>query len=317
MPPRKRIIRAASFHDPRLIPEMMYASSYLNREVLPGMQDFDVMNYALEQGDNIIISGPTGPGKTSMAMAFAARRRLPFYSVPSSDSFEPSQVFGKWNPLPDGRFGWVDGPGTRVARDGGVMLINEINMLPPRMAAGLFALLDKRREITLLDHDSEVVRAHRPNCWCDLPEDECKARWLLIVADYNPGYEGTRRMNEALLNRFPIKLTFDYDSGIELALTKAPELLAIAEKIRRDVTTYSAPVTTNMLMEHVRHHREAGLPFANMCFVNAFPDDERPAILAILDAAEKNLRKDVGSADEEDDYGVVGIDWADEDEDDE
>lgn len=159
---------------------------------------------------------------------------------------------------------------TEIVRYGGVLLLDEVNMLHPRIGAVLHSLLDKRRVISLLENQGEIVKAHA----------KC-----VIVATYNPGYEGTRPLNPAFKNRFAVKMEFDYDPKVEKALVYHPVLLDVAKKLRAsfnegEITT---PVSTNMLMEFEDFADMAGVNFAMTNFLNAFPVEERTAVKQFLD----------------------------------
>lgn len=260
-------IEIASIPDPVL---------YVNRTIA-GKQDFEIFDFAFENALNILMEGPTGPGKTTASVAYSAQRRRRMATIPSNVGVEPTQLFGKY--IPDGHGGWVwiDGPITTVVRYGGTLLINEVAFMPERVSTAVFGLFDGRREITLLDHEGEIVRAHRPNCWCDLPVNECRDKWLLVFADMNPHYSGTRELNAAFRNRFNIQLVWDYDRDVEEQLIKSAPLLDFMWKLRSDVATevYSTPVSTNMGMEFERITRGLGYDFAVLNFVNHFATEER------------------------------------------
>lgn len=259
------------------VPDISFYDRYIQRNISPGISDFDVFDYGRTKKRNILIEGPTGPGKTSAVMAYAAREGLPFYAVPSNIGIEPSQLFGKFIPDSGGGFKWVDGPVTDIVRNGGVLLINEVNFMPDRVATVLFGLLDARRQITLLDHEAETIDASGVD--------------LLIVADMNPDYEGTRPLNKAFRNRFGIKLWWDYDDKVEAKLIPCKALRAMAKQLRAEQQngTYDTPTSTNMLMEFSDIYTDLGWDFAKSNFVNAYAGDERQPVAVVLDTHRKNI----------------------------
>jgi hypothetical protein len=277
-----------------LVPE---APHYINRKV-GGVSDFGVFDYAFNTGQNVLLEGPTGPGKTTAVIAWAALREKPFYAIPSNVGVEPSQLYGKFAPDGKGGFVWVDGPVTYIGRYGGALLVNEVNFMPDRVATATYSLLDSRRELTLLDHHGEVIRLHRPphpdtgaKCWCSLPEDECKRRWVLIVADMNPDYEGTRPLNKAFRNRFEIQLVWDYDDIVESKLISSEPLREFMQSLRSAAAAevYSTPVSTNMGMEFERIALSLGYDFAVHNFVNHFGIEERESIVKLFEGARDNI----------------------------
>jgi MoxR-like ATPase len=67
-------------------------------------------------------------------------------TISGNASMEPSQMTGKF--APDGEwFGyvWIDGPVTDVVRNGGVLLLDEVNFINPKIYTNLYSLTDGRR----------------------------------------------------------------------------------------------------------------------------------------------------------------------------
>lgn len=262
------------------VPDKKHYKEYVGREISKGITEFDTFDFALKTKQNVLIEGPTGPGKTSAVMAFAAKESKPFYAISSNVGIEPSQLFGKFVPTEDGKFQWIDGPVTHLVRDGGVLLINEVNFIPERVATVLFQLLDKRREITLLDNQAEVVKAH----------DD-----LLIVADMNPDYEGTRPLNKAFRNRFAIQLWWGYDEKVESKLVHSKTLRDLATRVRDETAkgTYVTPTATNMLMDFEKIALGMGYEFAVQNFLAHYSSDERDALAMIFKASEMGIKRDL------------------------
>jgi hypothetical protein len=262
-----------------LVPDASYASGYVSRKFAGGRTEFELYEFALQNHFNVLLEGPTGVAKTTSVLAYAAKRKLPFYSVSSSAGTEPSQLFGKYIPDGAGGFIWQDGPVTHLFRHGGVLLLNEVNFIPTRVASVLFSALDRRREIQLIDHKGEVIVAHND---------------LLIVADMNPDYYGTQALNAAFRNRFKIQLAWDYDPKIESRLFKSKELAKIAAKLRvsHRQGELDTPISTNMLIEFEEITLGLGLDFARENFANHFKVDEREAIVQTFNTFEQNLITD-------------------------
>lgn len=259
------------------IPDPKYAKNYVHRKV-NGVQDFDLLDYAMSKGHNILLMGDTGAGKTMLPMAYAAQKGLAYYSVPCDVSIDPSALFGKMMPGTEiGKFVWVDGPVTEMVRNGGVLNISEVNFMPARIASSLYPLLDHRRSIQLLGHQGESIRAH--------PD-------LLIVADMNPKYRGTQELNLAFANRFPIKVVWGYDPAVEEKLVPSKALLDMVRKIRNEAGIQT-PIGTNAMLEFVELFGSLGFKFAMSNFTNGFRDTERGAVDKILDASSVNISNEL------------------------
>lgn len=295
------------------VPPADFLDSYISRTI-EGKSEFEIFDFAHLNRLNVLIEGPTGPGKTSAAMAWAVKNSKRFYAIPSNVGIEPSQMFGKFIPDQEtGGFRWVDGPVTDIVRNGGCLLINEVNFMPERVATVLFPLLDKRRQIMLVDNEGEVITAH--------PD-------LLVMADMNPDYEGTRPLNKAFRNRFAVQLVWDYDPAVERQLVKSTALLKMAKSIR-DEGSFDTPVSTNMLMEYERIFYGLGLEFAMANFIAHFPSDDREAIKVVVNTVSHNVKNELEAfavkywPDEDKEWtpgdvdpvlGVYDLEWAFEEE---
>jgi len=320
------------------VPDKSILDGYISRTVVHSAKkkdnksEFDVFDAALANMWNVLIEGPTGPGKTTAVQAWCAARGIRFASVSSNASAEPSQLFGKYivNESNTGsQFVWQHGLVSDIFLNGGALLINEMNFLPERISTVLFGPTDSRRALTLMDHKGEVLKAHRPTvlkrrgdqmipitCWCDSPEsDDCKSKWVIIIGDMNPDYEGTRPLNKAFRNRFAVQLQFDYDSAVEKLLIKSASLRIMANDIRSD-DQYETPVATNMLIEFESQCEVLGIEFAKSNFINHFSPEERDVVKVVIEAYADNIESELSDeieADDEDDSNADAVPSVDDD----
>ena len=284
------------------VPDPMYATEYVHRMVY-GRRDFDILDTALNQALNLLLFGPTGDGKTSLLLAYAAATNRRMYTVPCNVGVEPSQVIGKM--VPDSATKWWkfhSGPVTDLIENGGLLYINEVNFLPERVAPVFYGVLDKRRELVLLDDGGRVVRAHRPpvygpsrriirHCWCPDGPKCPPERWLIVAADMNPDYEGTRPLNRAFRNRFPIQLDWGYDKEVEKSLVRSEVLLNMVWAAR-DSDEFRTPLATNMMQEFERLITLMGLEFAVANFISHFDVEEQVSMRSVFDAKKTALEDD-------------------------
>jgi len=255
-----------------------FADSYIHRAVF-GVDDFTVLDEARAKGDSVGLYGPTGSAKTTVAKAYAAARGLPYVQVSGTATMEESRMFGRWIDLGQ----WQDGVVSEVVRYGGLLILDEINMLPPNISASLFPLL-RERVLTLHDKDGETITAH-PS--------------LIVIATWNPNYSGTRELNAALANRFGVQVEWGYDDRVEKALGICNSLRAAAGRLRASEVKgeVSAPCPTNALVDFQHYAGRLGLDFAVGNFVARYHDDvERKAVQAVFDTFRSSIENELGLA---------------------
>lgn len=188
---------------------------------------------------------------------------------------------GKFVSDGSGAFMWIDGPVTDVVRNGGVLLLDEVNFISPKIYTNLYSLTDGRRSITLLDHHGETIEAH--------PD-------LTIFATMNPDYVGTTPLNYAFRNRFDIQIPWDYDDAVEDKLIKCKALRTLMKQLRAEAAKgqYETPISTNMGMEFLKFVDALGYEFATENFIAHFSFDEQASVRMVFQTHEHNIKSDLG-----------------------
>ena len=264
------------------VPSKHLAERYVHRKVY-GVEDFKTFDIARAEGINVLIYGPTGPGKTTAVEAWAAENDLRMATVSGNASMESRQLFGGFIPDGNGGYGWIDGPVTDVVRNGGVLLLDEMNFISPKIYTTLYPLTDGRRTITLLDHMGETIEAH--------PD-------LTIFATMNPDYIGTTPLNFAMRNRFDIQLAWDYDDAVEEKLVESKALRTVVKQLRAEAAKgqYDTPISTNMLIEFSDFVGKLGYEFAVENFIAHFGAEEQASVRLVFQTHQYNIQSDFGIA---------------------
>lgn len=193
----------------------------------------DVINFIdCSFGDGLMITGPTGSGKTSLIEQVLARMNYPAQSFTCGGSTEFMDLVGQWV-LTNGNTQWVDGCLTKAMREGHVLILNEMDLVDPAELANLNAILEGS-PLVISQLGGEIVHPH-PN-------------FRLVGTTNSNGsgsdgmYVGVQKQNLALLDRFVV-IKVDYaDEDIELDILEkvAPsipktirkKMIALANKVR-------------------------------------------------------------------------------------
>ena len=276
------------------LPSVAEFSHYIQRKFAGDVDELSMYQFALKNKMNVLLYGDAGTGKTSSSMWIASLLGLEYFAIPSNSALDFTQIVGGWLPNANGSLSWIDGAVTRLVRNGGVLLIGEVNTLAKNVQQFLMPLLDYRRSITIMENGNEVIKAHDN---------------LLIIADMNPNYRGTQLLNEAWKDRFEIKLNFGYDRAIEKKILKSESLLDLAYGMRSrsrgadsnysgdSNTIFDTPVSTRILKTFEKLATELSFDFACDVFANNFDENERPAVKLLLESNAYNLKQDLGLAD--------------------
>jgi nitric oxide reductase NorQ protein len=142
------------------------------------------------------VIGPSGTGKTHVVYFIAEITGLPIWEVNCGLQTSTYDLFGRYIGL--GKENWIDGQIISWCRDGGILYLDEANMMKQDIAARLNPILDTRGHIVLTEKDNEVVKRHD---------------FGYVIISMNPfssEFVGTKPLNVAFRRRMSVWLTFDY-----------------------------------------------------------------------------------------------------------
>lgn len=162
--------------------------------------------------DRVILHGPPGTGKTYGALTMGIGDR-PSVRLVCTPDMTTSQVDGMFMPNERGTFSWHDGAGTEAWRDGGRLVIDEVDKASSDVSSMLLAYTDSIASAT-----------HR------LPTKEriAPADGFSVIMTSN--IESKKELPIALQDRFPVAIYIN--APHPAALMKLPEdLRAVAAKI--------------------------------------------------------------------------------------
>ena len=142
--------------------------------------------------------GPSGTGKTHIVYLVAELAGLPLWEINCGLQTSVFDMFGRYIGL--GKENWIDGLITSWCRHGGILYLDEANMMKQDIATRLNPILDQRGHMVLTEKDNEIIQRHKD---------------AFLIISMNPvstEFAGTKPINAAMRRRLSVWLNFDYMS---------------------------------------------------------------------------------------------------------
>jgi hypothetical protein len=256
--------------------------AYFERE-FDGLTETDIQDRAIANGENILMTGDAGTGKTQSAINLARRLGVPFVQLVLHQTLDNSIVEGRLLPDENGGWSWHYSKFATAFGQPSVILLNELSRSSLRNTTLFLPILEEG--LLHIETLNEVIKRH-PQC--------------IIIADQNIGvaYTGAQAQDSALLDRFDVKLEFGDDPAIERQIIPSPALLELAEALRflqqSEPAKHKTRVGTRMLKRFVSHSRNYNFAFAVRNFLNNFPAKEREAVAYQVEARYINIAQELG-----------------------
>jgi nitric oxide reductase NorQ protein/cobaltochelatase CobS len=288
--------------DPRLDhlrPSRAKLKTYINRTMANGQTDTEFLltftndDYrAKNQGRpaNVMLKGGTQGGKTFVVEVLAWEwakklglpQPMPIFTLSGSAGITDFDLFGQTTSYTDPLTGqeslvWLPGIVDMAAQVGGILYLDEVNLMKENVTSSLHPLCDHRHYF--LNRNKPVFKAGQ-----FLPETVVASEDLWIIGTYNEGYKGTSDMNEAFINRFR-HIIWEYDDAVENKLVTSPaiRLLGTALRTAREANQIRTPIGTSAL-QRVQEDVEAfGISLGMTVFTGMFKAQERPVVESIIE----------------------------------
>jgi len=197
---------------------------------------------ALSYFKQCALIGPSGTGKTHVVYLVAELTQLPLWEINCSLQTSVFDLFGRYIGL--GKENWIDGLITSWLRHGGILYLDEANMMKQDIATRLNPILDARGHMVLSEKDNELIPRHKD---------------ALLIVSMNPfssEFVGTKPLNAALRRRMSVWINFDYmsvgekidESEIRLVEKQtgvdtqtAQKIIKVGAKLREEYKTGDLP----------------------------------------------------------------------------
>jgi nitric oxide reductase NorQ protein len=166
--------------------------------------------------------GPSGTGKTHIVYLVAELCGLPVWEVNCGLQTSSYDLIGRFIGL--GKENWIDGLLTKWLRLGGIMYLDEANMMKQDVATRLNPVLDTRGHLVLNEKDNEVIERHPYG-------------YLIISMNpFSAEFAGTKPLNAAMRRRMAVWINFDYTSVGEKVSSEEVKMLMKRAKLDEDTS---------------------------------------------------------------------------------
>jgi len=187
--------------------------------------------------------GPSGTGKTHVVYTVAEICGLPIWEVNCGLQTSSYDLFGRYIGL--GKENWIDGQIVTWCKIGGILYLDEANMMKQDIASRLNPILDTRGHIVLTEKDNEIVNRH-------------PAGYLIISMNpFSAEFVGTKPLNAALRRRMSVWINFDY---LSVGDTISPDEIQLVMK-RSGVDEETAKKIVKVGAELRRQYKNGDLPY--------------------------------------------------------
>ena len=211
---------------PRDVPEFYDAGD----EYIPRMMR------ALYYFKQCALIGPSGTGKTHAIYLLSQMSGLPLWEINCGLQTSSYDLFGRYVGL--GKENWVEGQIVSWCRLGGILYLDEANMMRQDVATRLNPVLDTRGHIVLTEKDSEIVPRH-------------PAAYLIISMNpFSPEFAGTRPLNVAFRRRMSVWIDFDYLSIGNKVSEQEVEIVVRRGKVPRQTAVAMVRVAAELRRQY-------------------------------------------------------------------
>jgi AAA ATPase containing von Willebrand factor type A (vWA) domain len=207
-------------------------------------QSRDLIVWFIESKESLYVFGPCGSGKTSCLKQLAARLNYPVFEITAHSRLEFPEMVGHLT-LKNGTMEFEYGPLALAMKYGGLLMVNEMDLLEPSTATGLNGILEGQ-PLCIPENGGELIQPH--------PMFRFAA-----TANTNGGsddtglYQGTLRQNIALMDRFWLsEMSYPKPEVEQLLLQKYSS--ALPQKIRETMVEYANEIRRLFMGESMASH---------------------------------------------------------------
>jgi MoxR-like ATPase len=187
--------------------------------------------------------GPSGTGKTHIVYLIAEIAGLPLWEINCGLQTTTYDLFGRYIGL--GKENWVDGQIVSWARNGGILYLDEANMMKQDVATRLNPLLDTRGHMVLTEKDNEIIPRHPLS---------------FVIISMNPfsvEFSGTKPLNAAFRRRLSVWINFDYLSVGQKLTDEEVQLIEEKGRVSKELAVQIVKAAAQLRA----HYKKGELPY--------------------------------------------------------
>lgn len=214
----------------------------------------------VHQGLNVMLVGPAGSGKTMLAGSIATALDRPLTMISCSAGMSEAQLLGRLLPLGEGgAFRYVESPFIQAYREGGVILLDEMDAADANLLLVINAALANGGvtvEARVASGLESYVKRH--------------ANTVIIAAANTWGngadtqYVGRGALDVSTLDRF-YRVSVDYDTDLEKDLADSETVRWVHDTRRQARGAKLRRVVSTRMLTRISLARAAGLSLPEAC----------------------------------------------------
>jgi nitric oxide reductase NorQ protein len=231
--------------------------------------DVQVVRSARDMSAYVLLYGAPGCGKTALVEAAFNDQPGGLYTILGSGDTEVADLVGGYVQTPSGGFLWEDGPLLKAAETGGVLLIDEVGLIDPKVLSIVYGLMDGRREYTVTANPERGTVKAKDGFY--------------VIAATNPNAPGVR-LSEALLSRFTIHAEMTTDWALARKLGCPIPIVTAAQNLSKKQQSNEVSWAPQMreLLAFRDLSKSFGTKFAIANLLAAAPEMDRPVVADVF-----------------------------------